>query len=158
MNKAQRHDRQPDLQGEHSHTVCCNVKGFHGSGVRACSYVTMDPTCFGVRCKQATLILNIPDLKWEQVNINRRIIHIIYLRKSNTTLKKYAIISLSPAFQIVGLLKGTLCWTCWLLFVKNTFKGAVTNSEKDIVEFYLRWYLTTWKRDSTIQYLSPEQS
>lgn len=66
MNKAQRHDSQPYLQGEHSHTVCCNVKGFQSRGVRACRYVTMNPAGFGVCCKQATLILNIPNLKWEQ--------------------------------------------------------------------------------------------
>lgn len=73
MKTEQMYERQPRLQGEHSHTVCGNVKGFHSSGVRARSYVSVDPTCFGVGCKQATLILNIPDLKRERRNINGNI-------------------------------------------------------------------------------------
>lgn len=63
MNKAQRHPSQPYLLGQHSHTVCCDVKGFHSRGVGTCRYVAMNPARFGLGCKQATLILNIPDLK-----------------------------------------------------------------------------------------------
>lgn len=87
MKTEQIYERQPRLQGEHSHTVGGNVKGFHSSGVRAGSYVSVDPTCFGVGCKQATLILNIPDLKREQMNINGNI---------HATPKKIFIIFLSP--------------------------------------------------------------
>lgn len=86
MNKAQRHDSQPYLQGERSHRVCRDVQGLHRRGVRARTHVTTNPACFGLRCKQATLILNVPDLKWEQVNSDGRRSCIIYSRKVNITL------------------------------------------------------------------------
>lgn len=63
MSRAQRRSRRPYLQGEHSHAVGGDIKGFHSGGVRARSYVTMDPAFLGVHCEQAMLLLNIPDLK-----------------------------------------------------------------------------------------------
>lgn len=86
MNKAQRHDSQPYLQGERSHRVCRDVQGLHRRGVRARTHVTMNPACFGLCCKQATLILNVPDLKREQVNSDGGRSRIIYSRKVNITL------------------------------------------------------------------------
>lgn len=56
-------ERQPRLQGERSHAVGRDVKRFQRGGVRAGGDVSADPAGFGLRCKQATLILNVPDLK-----------------------------------------------------------------------------------------------
>lgn len=59
----QMYKRQPRLQGKRSHAVGRNVKRFQRGGVRAGCDVSTDPAGFGLRCKQATLILNVPDLK-----------------------------------------------------------------------------------------------
>lgn len=56
--------RQPRLQGERSHAVGRNVKRFQRGGVGAGSDVSTDAAGFGLGSKQATLILNVPDLKW----------------------------------------------------------------------------------------------
>lgn len=63
MNRAQTRSRRPSLQGEHSHAVSSNIKGFHSGGLRARSNATTDPTFLKVHCEQAMLLLNIPDLK-----------------------------------------------------------------------------------------------
>lgn len=68
--RRQRRRRRPCLLGEHSHAVGGNIKGFHGGGVRARGYVTADAAFLGVHREQATLLLNVPDLKHAQVNHN----------------------------------------------------------------------------------------
>lgn len=62
MNRAQRCSR-PSLQGEHSHAISGNIKGFHSWGIWARSNATTDPAFLRVHCEQAMLLLNIPDLK-----------------------------------------------------------------------------------------------
>lgn len=72
LNKPQKRGNQPYPQGEHSQIVWCDVKGFHSRGIKACRDVTTSPTCFGIHCEQAALILNVPYLRWKQQSSSRQ--------------------------------------------------------------------------------------
>lgn len=87
----ERNKKRPGLQLEHSYAVCSNVQRFHGRGIVACRYFSINAAGLRFSCEKAALILNVPNLKWEQEKSDGR---------SLTSLQKYSLFAAITSIQV----------------------------------------------------------